>query len=137
MKMTNHPFHQLAVMKKVAQTDRKVIDYYRCIYKKALWDEAAKEIVLRHQIKRDNVSQFMIEQLIQELGSNTLPLTILKQNTPVMNELLQQVILLVLSSIFVEAHDRMNQAKNRQAIIHSILKQKDKMILLMTGRYSK
>lgn len=135
--MTNHPFHQLAVMKKVAQTDRKVIDYYRCIYKKALWDEAAKEIVLRHQIKRDNVSQFMIEQLIQELGSNTLPLTILKQNTPVMNELLQQVILLVLSSIFDEAHDRMNQAQNRHAIIHSIHKQKDKMHILMTGSFSK
>lgn len=135
--MAKNPFHQLAVMKKVTQTDRKVIDCYRLMYKKALWDEAAKRIVLQNQLKQGCISEIMIEQLIQALRTNTLHVKTMNQNTRIMNELVQQVILLILRSVFQEVHDVLIQFKTRHDVIQSIRNHQGKIHTLVTGSFSK
>lgn len=126
--MAKNPFLQLAVMKKVVQRDRKVIDCYRLMYKKALWNEAVKRIVLRHQLKRDCVNEVMIEQLIRQLRTNTLHVNTMSQKTRIMNELVQQVILLILRSIFHEVDDVTTPYKKRHDIMQSIQKKRGKCI---------
>lgn len=137
MNMTENPFHLLAVMKKVAQTDRKVIDCYRFMYKKALWDEAAKRILIRHQLAEGCVNEAMIEQLIQALRTNTLHVKKMKQNTPIMNELVQQVMLLILNAVFHGVHGASGQTKTRHDVIRLIQNQQGKFHTFATGCFSK
>lgn len=121
----------LAVMRKVAKENVKVIDPYATISDLILWQKIGRKIASTYLVDEQDMNDKQIKQVIYQLKTNTLQL---KGQSKALNELLQQVLLVLLKKTFGQPCQKTFTVRNKRVIIQSIKRETGPFHTLMIGK---